>query len=137
MRILLIDDDDDVRSSIQACLSARDHEVRSYVTAREGLAILEFFEADLVISDIQMPGMDGIELLTQIRESNPDLPVILLTSELTVDTAIRALRKRANDYLRKPVDLKALLESIERVGAGRGARGQGAWGKSETDSNYE
>jgi DNA-binding NtrC family response regulator len=123
MRILLIDDDDDMRRSIQECLAARNHEVRSYVTAREGLAILEFFKADLVISDIQMPGMDGIELLTQIRETNPDLPVILLTSELTVEMAIRAFRKRANDYLRKPVDLKALLDSIEKIG-GKAASGR-------------
>ena len=131
MRILLVDDDDDVRRSIQECLTARNHEVRSYASAREGLAILEFYKPELVISDIQMPGMDGIELLSQIRETNLELPVILMTSELTVDTVVRALRKRANDYLRKPVGLKALLESIERIscrGAGRG----GAGGKERT-----
>lgn len=118
MRILLVDDDDDIRRSIEACLVDRDHEVRAYVSAREALAVMEFFDPQLVISDIQMPGMDGIQLLGRIRDVNGDVPVILMTSELAVDTAVKALRARAYDYLKKPVDLKALLGCIQRLETG-------------------
>lgn len=115
MRILLVDDDDDVRRSIEECLKVRDHDVRAYATGREAFAVMEFFEPQLVISDIQMPGMDGIELLSRIRERHTDLPVILMSSERTVDTAVKALRKRAYDYLIKPIELKVLLRCIEKI----------------------
>jgi DNA-binding NtrC family response regulator len=118
MRILLVDDDDYVRSSVTECLTARGHEVRAYVTASESLAVMELFQPELVISDIQMPGMDGIELLSRIREKSMDLPVILMTSEQTVDTALKAWN-RAYDYLNKPVRMKVLLACIEKIeGAG-------------------
>lgn len=113
MRILLVDDDEDVRGSIEACLADREHSVRAYATAREALAVMEFFEPELVVSDIQMPGMDGIELLKRIRERDLDLPVVLMTAEQTVDTAVKALRQRAYDYLKKPVSLKELLAVID------------------------
>jgi DNA-binding NtrC family response regulator len=71
---------------------------------------------DLVITDIQMPGMDGIALLKSIRERYPDLPVILMTGHETVETAVAALRNRAYDYFRKPVELQNLLDCIDRIG---------------------
>jgi DNA-binding NtrC family response regulator len=70
---------------------------------------------DLVISDIQMPEMDGIEYLQRIREDYPDLPVILMTGYATADSAISALRNRACDYLQKPVSLQELQGCIDRI----------------------
>ncbi len=70
---------------------------------------------DLVISDIQMPEMDGIEYLKRIREDDPDLPVILMTGYATVDSAVSALRNRACDYLKKPVSLQQLQACIDRI----------------------
>lgn len=123
MRILLVDDDDDMRGSIAACLADRQHEVRSYVTAREALAVMEFYEPELVISDIQMPGIGGIELLNQIRKRDAEVPVILMTSEQSVESVISALRGGANDYLKKPIVLKELLACIDRI---RGESSDGA-----------
>lgn len=113
--ILLVDDDDDLRTSLDAFLRVRKHTVRSVRSGEEALVELGRFQPELLISDIQMPGMDGLELLRRVRELNADLPVILMTTEKTVDTAVKALQYGALDYLEKPVDLKALYRRVERI----------------------
>ncbi len=115
LHILLVDDDDDLRTSLEAFLRVRKHTVRALRTGKEALVDLDAFRPQLVISDIQMPGMDGIELLRRIRAHDEDLPVILMTVERTVDTATEALRNRAYDYLEKPIDLRTLASCVEKV----------------------
>lgn len=116
MDILLVDDDEAVIESISRFLTARDHVVTAVSSADRAIASIETAAPDVVITDIQMPGMDGIELLERIRERERDLPVIIVTGYATVETAIQALRNRATDYLTKQVDLQALTTAMNRVG---------------------
>jgi len=115
MHILLADDDERILGSLAAFLAAQGHHLRTASNGREALRCIEEKLPDLVISDIQMPEMDGVALLRAIRERFPDLPVVLMTGYATVNTAVAALRGRALDYLTKPIQLEELQASIERV----------------------
>ena len=122
MNILLVDDDEMVLLTVGDFLTRRGHALRTAADGSEALRLMDGDPPDLVISDIQMPGMDGIAFLRAVRRRFPDLPVILVTGYATVETAVAALRNRAYDYLRKPVRLGELQACIERVGEkGRGA----------------
>ena len=114
MNILLVDDDEDQRRTLKQSLSQRGHTVRA---VSDGLQALLYLDegVDVLISDIQMPGVDGIELLRTLRGRFQDLPVILMTGHGTLDTAVAALRDRAYDYLRKPIQLDELLNCILRI----------------------
>mgnify|MGYP001568584512 CR=1 FL=1 len=119
MNILLVDDEEINRQTIGDFLSRRGHRVRMAPDGAEALRLMDGDPPDLVISDIEMPGMDGIAFLKAIRGRFPDLPVILMTGYATVDTAIAALRSRAYDYLKKPIRLQELQACIQRIGGNR------------------
>ena len=79
------------------------------------LSLLPSESPELVLLDIIMPGMDGLEVLRGIKSQRPDLPVIMVTSTSLIEHAIAALREGADDFVRKPVDLEALAQAVERV----------------------
>ena len=118
MNILLTDDDEAVRKSVVQYLAARGHALKTASDGAQALKLMKESPPDLVISDIQMPGMDGIDFLKAIRERFPDLPVILMTGSGTLETAIAALRQQATDYLIKPIELEDLQKCIERIARG-------------------
>ncbi len=115
MNILLVDDDEMVLQTIGDFLNRRGHRVKTASDGSEALQTMAAKPPDLIISDIQMPGMGGIAFLRAIRERFPDLPVILMTGHATVETAVAALRGRAYDYLKKPVSLEELQACIGRI----------------------
>ena len=115
MDILLVDDDRAMLASIGDFLKGRGHGLRTASDGAEALRLMEAAPPDLVISDIQMPEMDGIAFLKAVREQFPDLPVILMTGYATVNTAVAALRNRAYDYLEKPIQLTELQACMARV----------------------
>ena len=123
MKILLVDDDKMVLQTIGDFLTRHGHDLRTAYDGAEALIQIKESSPNLVISDIQMPGMDGIDFLKAIRERFPDLPVILTTGYATADTAISALRNRAYDYLKKPIQLEELQACIESVEEKLGAEG--------------
>ena len=114
MNILLVDDDTELCQIIREFLEKRNHTVTAVTNGLKALLYLDD-KIDLLISDIQMPGISGIELLRTTRERFPKLPVILITAHSSFDTPIAALRNQAYDYLQKPVQLKELLEIINRI----------------------
>ncbi len=118
MNILLVDDDEMVLQTIGDFLVRRGHRVKTAADGSEALRLMDGDPPDLVISDIQMPGMGGIAFLKAVRRQFPDLPVILVTGYATVETAVAALRGRAYDYLKKPVSLEELQACIERAAGG-------------------
>tara|TARA_B100000586_G_scaffold63040_1_gene43578 strand:- start:2238 stop:3617 length:1380 start_codon:yes stop_codon:yes gene_type:complete len=113
-RILLVDDDDDLRSVFRAKLEYSGHEVDEADSAEVALAKVGAFDPALVVTDVRMDGMTGLELLTRIRESMEYVDVIVMTGHDTMTSAVEAMKSGAYDYLVKPVGLKELEAVIDR-----------------------
>jgi len=113
-RVLAVDDELGVRESIRILLSA-DYEVTSVASGDAALEAIQRERPHLLLLDIIMPGMDGMELLERVRSSDPGLPVVILTATKTVKTAVAAMKLSAFDYLQKPFDVDELRLIVERV----------------------
>ena len=113
-RILIVDDDRNTREGLERALKFR-YEVILAPDAQSGLNILKEQVIDLILSDIRMPGLSGMEFLEKVKEASPDTPFILLTAYGSVEVAVEAMRSGAYDFLQKPVDLDQLELRIERA----------------------
>ena len=120
-RILIVDDELVVRDALARWFAAEGYETKALASAREALELADR-EWDLALVDIKMPGMDGIELQRRLKESDPDLIIIIMTGYATVDTAIQALKRGAYEYLTKPVDPDELSHVVEKALEHRRAR---------------
>jgi DNA-binding NtrC family response regulator len=114
-RVLIIEDDANMRDMLAVSLKRRDFEVVAKESAITGLAALATGPFDIVVTDINMRGTDGIELCRTLASSHPNLPVIVITAFGSMDTAIAALRAGAVDFLPKPFELEALEGAIDRA----------------------
>lgn len=115
MRILLADDDQSLRRVIQFKLEQNGYEVTAVKDGASALVELQSTDFDLLLSDIKMPGMDGIELLERARNQQPKLKVILITAHATVSQAVQAVKLGAFDYITKPFEDEELLVTIEKA----------------------
>src|SRR5882757_1625406 len=111
-RLLLIDDEEDVRYSIQRIFASPDIELATAASGEEGLKVIPKFKPDLVLMDVRMTGMTGLETLRKIRATDPKLLVILMTAYGTTQMAIEAMKLGAYDYLLKPFDIAKLKEVV-------------------------
>ncbi len=116
-KILLIDDEVDFLSAMAERMEAREMQVSTAASAKEGLEKAMAGSFDAVILDLQMPEMNGIETLKRLKEKNPDLEVILLTGHATIKDGIEAMKLGALDLLEKPADINALTEKIKSAQA--------------------
>jgi two-component system response regulator FlrC len=121
-RILVVDDEQGIRDVVRDILEAGGYEVVPAPSAEDALRILEEQTFAIVLSDVKMPGMSGIELLSAIKKRRPDLPVILLTAFGTIPQAVEAIREGALDFLEKPVKSPKVLRGIVRRGIDAAAR---------------
>ncbi len=112
LKVLLVEDDGFLQATITDFLRSRGMVVQSAANGREALERLARDHFDLILTDIIMPEMDGIELLRHVRKRLPELPVIVITSSQDVHHSIEALRANANDYILKPVPLDELATRI-------------------------
>lgn len=112
-RVLVIDDELGPRESLRILLK-KQYDVFCADSVAKGLEILRESEPDVIVSDIRMPGQSGIEGLRSIRDINPEIPVIMLTGFGALETAQEAIRLGASDYLKKPFEMKEMLEVIQR-----------------------
>tara|TARA_R110002167_G_scaffold6277_6_gene28951 strand:+ start:16406 stop:17767 length:1362 start_codon:yes stop_codon:yes gene_type:complete len=121
-RILLIDDDADLLHLIGVRLKANGFEVLALDSAEKALTQLSIFRPHVVVTDLRMPGMDGMELFERIQERDLRLPVIMLTAHGTIPEAVAATQKGVFSYLVKPFDAQLLLAHIEKALVQTGAR---------------
>ena len=114
-KILVIDNEEGLCRMMSAVLMDEGHAVRSFTNPVEALELFRPGTWDLVITDIKMPGIDGLEVLQQIKSSEPEIPVIMITAFATVDMSIQALRKGAYDMLTKPFEPDELLYRVRNA----------------------
>jgi len=112
--IFIIDDETSIRQGITFGLK-NDYQVESFATADRALKALETLPADLILMDIGLPGMDGIEALTEIKSRYPEIMVIMITAYDDLQTVISAMKKGAHDYLVKPIQMDTLRLSINNA----------------------
>src|SRR5206468_6069957 len=113
--ILVVDDEPVVREALRRLLSLDGYDVAVAVSGDDALSCIPRQGFDVIVSDIRMPGLNGLQLLERLRAANPRVGVILVTAYADVDTAVEALRLGANDFLLKPFEMDDLRRSVERV----------------------
>ena len=114
-RILIIDDENSIRRTLRDILENEGYSIDDAPDGIEGLKHVKANHYDVILCDIKMPKMDGLEVLDKILESNPDVPVVMISGHGNIDTAVDAIRKGAYDYISKPPDLNRLLVTIRNA----------------------
>src|SRR6266852_6760559 len=112
--VLIIDDDEQVRSLLKDLLSPQ-NECTTVGSAEGALAILNSINFNLVISDITMGGISGLDLVPRVLEKTPDTVVVMISGQQTIDSAIEAMRAGAFDYMTKPLDLRHVKTAVARA----------------------
>ncbi len=113
--ILLIDDDDSLRRVMEFSLTEAGHKVETASSGEEGLRLFEKSSFDAVITDITMPGMNGMEVLARVRARDDALPVIMITAYGTIENAVQAMKEGAFDYITKPFNRDELRLTLEKA----------------------
>jgi DNA-binding NtrC family response regulator len=114
-RILVVDDEEHMLALFESVLGKEGYAVACAASGEEALSRLETTEFDLVISDLRLPGIDGLELLHKVKALHPGLPYVLLTAHGTVRSAVAAMKEGASDYLTKPVDIDELKLVVKKA----------------------
>jgi len=114
-QILIIEDEILLAKSLAKSLMGRGHECVTAASAEDGLRMLEKLPADVVLVDLQLPGMSGFEAMKKIRQRDPDTAVIVVTAFGTMASAVEAMRSGASDFLRKPLDTEELALAVDRA----------------------
>jgi DNA-binding NtrC family response regulator len=135
-RLLVVDDDAVVRRSLAEALANSATDVRTAEDAERGLAMIDERLPDVVVSDIRMPGLDGLALLKLLRERAPSVDVILMTAYDDMPTVVAAMREGARDFLVKPLDLHELRQVIGRAFEDRRTRERAQRAAEEEASTY-
>jgi DNA-binding NtrC family response regulator len=113
--ILIIDDEKPIRSTLREILEYEKYKVSDAENGEEGLKLIEKEKFDLVLCDIKMPKIDGIEVLEKVMEKHSDLPVVMISGHGTIETAVEAIKMGAFDFIAKPLDLNRLLVTVRNA----------------------
>ena len=119
-RLLVVDDHARSRESVASALRYSGHKVHACASAREGLAHLRSQACDIVITDLQMPGMDGLEFIKQIERLSLPVEVLMITAHATIDTAVEAMQHGAFDFIEKPFDIERLEQAVNTACSRKG-----------------
>ena len=114
-RILVVDDHKNTRMLVNELLSGAGYQVLEAKDGKEAMGLVEIGPIDLVLTDLKMPEMDGIQLTRAIRRIRPDLPIIVYSAHRFIDTAPAALKAGANEYLAKPFLRTKIEQAVERL----------------------
>ena len=126
-RILIIDDEQPLLESLEMFLSEKGYEVQCAVCASEGLARTNAFAPDIIILDIRLPDMDGLDVLQELKRKNGKISTIMITAFHDMDTTIKAMKLGASEYITKPIDVEELEKAIDKaLKVARSTRGRDA-----------
>jgi DNA-binding NtrC family response regulator len=112
LRVLIVDDEDDFRETIVKRLNARKIKAEGAASGVKALQVLEDKDFDVIVLDVKMPDMDGIETLRHIKKHKPEIEVIMLTGHASVEFGLKGMQLGAFDYVMKPAPLNELLDTI-------------------------
>jgi DNA-binding NtrC family response regulator len=121
-RILIIEDEETLRESLKRILVKEGYEVAAVDSAEAALPLLAMQSFDVIVSDIILPGVSGMEFLKSCRQKNPDLIVIIMTAYATIESAVEAIRAGAYEYIVKPVQHENLKTIIKKALSARADR---------------
>ncbi len=113
--IIIVDDEQSYRQLLTLVFEDEGNSIRTAMNGRQALALLEEGPADVIISDVKMPDMDGIEMLRAVRETQPDMGVVLMTAFASVETAREAFKLGADDFIQKPFDVEELKLIVKKT----------------------
>ncbi|MBU0575964.1 MAG: sigma-54 dependent transcriptional regulator, partial [Proteobacteria bacterium] len=113
--LLVVDDEAVIREGMRRILASQGYHVETSASGRTAIEIIQEQDFDVVITDLKMPGMDGIEVLKTIRILQPEVPVIIITGYSTVDTAVEAMKNGAFDYIAKPFTSDLIIEKVQKA----------------------
>lgn len=133
IKVLLVDDETSFVETLSRRLGLRRLQVLTAASAAEALATLDREEIDVVVLDVRMPGMGGIEATKEIRSAHPTVEVILLTGHASLEASLEGMTMGAFDYLLKPVSIDELMYKIEDAHRRRTLRLDGARSRSDGD----
>lgn len=119
-RILLVDDEENIRITLSRYLTSRNYEVKSVASGPEALAVLNTWNPDLMITDLRMEGMSGLELIERVRKERSEITLMVMTAYASVETAVTAMKLGAFDYITKPFTPDQIAHHIARVENMRG-----------------
>ena len=114
-RILVIDDEKSIRKTLKDILEYEKYQVEEAADGVEGFNMLKSGKFDVVLCDIKMPKIDGIEVLEKVMQLNPEIPFVMISGHGTIETAVEAVKKGAFDFIAKPLDLNRLLVTIRNA----------------------
>lgn len=114
-RILVIDDERSIRNTLKDILEYEKYEVSVAENGPRGLELIQETDFDIILCDIKMPEMDGLEVLQKIQEIKPDIPVVMISGHGNIDTAVESIKDGAYDFIEKPLDLNRLLITIRNA----------------------
>lgn len=135
-RILIVDDEQSMREWLTIALSQDGFEVESAASGEEGLKVLDRTPVDLALVDLRMPGMDGLQTLSRIRQANEAVSVVIMTAYATAETAVQALKEGAYDYIIKPFKVDELRHLVQKALEERRLRGENLRLRREIELRY-
>lgn len=116
-KVLLVDDEEEFVETLAERMQSRGMEVATTTSGTDALDRVDAEDFDVVVLDLKMPGIDGLEALKRIKKRRPDIQVVLLTGYATVEKGVEAIKEGALEFLEKPVDLASLTDAIHRAKA--------------------
>ncbi len=135
--LLIVEDEETLRESLRRLFVKEGYRVETAPTAEEALKLLEEESFDVIISDIILPGMDGIEMLTRIRDIQPDQIFIVITAYASLETAVRALRIGAYDYIIKPIIHEEIKQVVRNAIRQQGLERENQFLKRQVEQGYD
>src|SRR4030065_146761 len=114
-KILIVDDEKLMRISLESQLKKEGYDVSSVDNANEGMNLIKSEEFDIVVTDLRLPNMNGMELLKEIKNYNPDIIVVIMTAYGTLESAVAATKEGAYDYIAKPFSTDELIIKLQRA----------------------